>query len=79
MEDQSPAATPEPPPPASAPQRNGCLTAFLVLVGAILLLPGLCTMAFSRGGISDPIALIALLVALGGFALIALALLRTGR
>jgi hypothetical protein len=49
MEDPSPAATPEPLPPASAPpQRNGCLTAFLVLVGVILLLPGLCTGFFSR-------------------------------
>jgi hypothetical protein len=28
-----------PPPP---PPRNGCLTAFLILVGLILLLPGVC-------------------------------------
>jgi hypothetical protein len=82
----SPPAAPEPPPiPATAaapPQRNGCLTAFLVLVGVVLLLPGLCTMAFFGGG-SDPtmslIALITFLVALGGMALIAFAVLRTGR
>jgi hypothetical protein len=82
----SPPATPEPPPipaPAAAPpQRNGCLTAFMVLVGLILLLPGLCTMAFFGGG-GDPtmslIALITFIVALGGIALIAFALLRTGR
>jgi hypothetical protein len=81
----SPAA-PEPPPtpsPAAAPpQRNGCLTAFMVLVGLILLLPGLCTMAFyGRGG--DPtmslIALITFLVAVGGIALIVFALRRPGR
>ena len=66
-------------PVAAPPQRNGCLTAFMVLVGVILLLPGLCTMGFSRGGVSDPIALIALVVALGGMALIAFAVLRTGR
>jgi hypothetical protein len=29
-----------PPPPANP--RNGCLTAFLILVGVILLLPGVC-------------------------------------
>ena len=80
----SPPAAPEPPPmpsPAPPAQRNGCLTAFMVLVGLILLLPGLCTMAFYSGG--DPtmsvIALITFLVGLGGIALIAFALLRTGR
>ena len=65
------------------PQRNGCLTAFLVLAGVVLLLPGLCTMAFFRGGLSDPsmslIALITFLVSLGGIALIVFALRRTGR
>ena len=83
----SPPATPEPPPiPApvvAPPQRNGCLTAFLVLVGVVLLLPGLCTMAFLGGGHSDPtmslIALITFLVALGGIALIAFALSRPRR
>jgi len=68
-------------PVAAPPQRNGCLTAFMVLVGVILLLPGLCTMAFFNGN-TDPsmslIALITFLVALGGMALIAFALLRTG-
>ena len=63
------------------PQRNGCLTAFLVLAGVVL--PGLCTMAFFRGGLSDPsmslIALITFLVSLGGIALIVFALRRTGR
>jgi len=29
-------------PPPSANPRNGCLTAFLLLVGVILLLPGAC-------------------------------------
>ena len=54
----------------------------MVLVGVVLLLPGLCTVAFFRSG-SDPtmslIALITFLVALAGIALIAFALLRTGR
>jgi uncharacterized RDD family membrane protein YckC len=82
-----PPGTPEPPPiPArvgAPPQRNGCLTAFLVLVGVLLLLPGVCTMAFMSGGGSDPtmslIALITFLVAVGGIALIAFALQRKGR
>lgn len=87
MENPSPpAARPEPPPipapTAAPPPPSGCLTAFMVLGGVVLLLPGLCTMAFFRGG-SDPtmslIALITFLVALGGIALIAFALLRTGR
>jgi hypothetical protein len=29
-------------PPSSTTPRNGCLTAFLILVGVILLLPGVC-------------------------------------
>jgi hypothetical protein len=81
-----PPAAPEPPPisapTAAPPQRNGCLTAFLVLVGAVLLLPGLCTMAFI-GGHFDPtmslIALITFLIALGGIALIVFALRRPSR
>lgn len=37
---------PEPPPgpPAPPERRNGCLTAFMALVGIILLLPGLCAL-----------------------------------
>jgi hypothetical protein len=82
-----PPAAPEPPPItgpiAAPPQRNGCLTAFLVLVGVLLLLPGVCTMAFMSGGGSDPtmslIALITFIVAVGGIALIVFALRRPGR
>ena len=41
----------ENPPPASPPTgmpppRSGCLTAFMVLVGIVLLLPGLCAVIF---------------------------------
>jgi hypothetical protein len=43
-----------PPPAATAPaQRNGCLTAFMVLVGIALLLPGLCALIFGVGSIID--------------------------
>jgi hypothetical protein len=34
-------STPPPPPPPPA-QRNGCITALMILMGAILLLPGIC-------------------------------------
>jgi hypothetical protein len=42
--------TPEPPPaPPGVPppaQRNGCLTAIMVIAGLIMLLPGLCSIIF---------------------------------
>ena len=50
----------------------------MVLVGVILLLPGVCTLAFLGGASHDPtmglIALITFLIALGGIALIVFAL-----
>ena len=73
---------PESPPPSPPlpprEQRSGCLTAFMVLAGIILLLPGLCALLF--GGIaltegsfpSDIGSLIALglLIGTGGVMLI---------
>jgi hypothetical protein len=50
---------PQPPPsepngvPPPAP-RNGCLTAFMVIVGIILLLPGLCALIFGVGSLTSP-------------------------
>jgi len=70
---------PRPPDPAG---RNGCVTAILVLVGVVLLLPGFCTIAFFRGGLHQGMGLIALItsvVGLGGLALIVFALARSGR
>ena len=47
-------APPPPPPyeyrPPPTEPRSGCLTAFMILVGCILLLPGLCALLF--GGIA---------------------------
>ena len=34
------------PPPA---QRSGCMTAFMVIAGIVLLLPGLCSLLFGGG------------------------------
>jgi uncharacterized membrane protein YraQ (UPF0718 family) len=39
------------PPP---PPRNGCLTAFMVIVGIVLLLPGLCALIFGIGSLTSP-------------------------
>jgi hypothetical protein len=39
-----------PPPPPPVPQRSGCLVAFMIVAGIILLLPGLCALIF--GGIA---------------------------
>jgi hypothetical protein len=63
------------PPP---PPRNGCLTAFMVVVGIILLLPGLCALVFGVASLTaprsdpgfTPFILIGLLVGVGGIVLI---------
>ena len=46
MPDGSPAL-----PPQRAPERNGCLTALLLLIGIAMLLPGLCSLFFVFGGL----------------------------
>jgi hypothetical protein len=40
-------------PPPLPPQRGGCATAFMVLFGLILLLPGLCAILFGVGGLTE--------------------------
>jgi hypothetical protein len=66
-----PPAPPQlPPPPA---QRSGCLTAFMVVAGLILLLPGLCAAFFGANEFtssgSEPVVtvLVAIGLALGAF------------
>ena len=71
---------PEPtPPPVSPPPQGigGCLSVFLVLVGIVLLLPGICSLIFiglgGLGGGNGSIGglwLLTFLVAAGGIALI---------
>ena len=68
-----------PPPP---PARSGCLTAFMVLAGIILLLPGLCAVLFGGMSITQPqfdsgfapFILLGLLVGAGGVMLIVAAI-----
>jgi len=86
MSDQSPA---QPPPGSSG--RNPFVTALLIFVGIILLLPGLCSLIFvavavSQGGLFDagrsiePMIWqlwgVCLLIGLGGVALIVFAIRR---
>lgn len=71
----------QPPPnrPPEPSQRNGCVTAFMLVAGIILLLPGiLCAMLLSSMGSagSDAITPIVMLVALCGVGLIIWALAR---
>lgn len=88
-----PSPAPNTPPPESYPppspprQRNGCLTAIMVLAGVIMLLPGLCALLF--GGMSltqaridptiTPFVMMGLLVGFGGIALIWVAIKGAGR
>ena len=66
LPDGSPPAPPTPPPPLP-PKRDGCLTAIMVLVGLVLLLPGLCAIIFGVGNLtsSRPDSMVTLLVLLG--------------
>ncbi|PDT70887.1 hypothetical protein [Bradyrhizobium sp. C9] len=48
-----PPAPAQAPPPPLPPQRGGCATAFMVLFGLFLLLPGLCALLFGFGVLSE--------------------------
>ena len=49
LPEQPPASPAVPPPP-----RSGCLTAFMIVFGIILLLPGLCSLIFGFGVLTQP-------------------------
>jgi hypothetical protein len=52
-----PPLTPDPPPmpPPTAPaQRSGWVTALMIIVGIILLLPGLCAVIFGGIALTEP-------------------------
>ena len=73
--DSSPAPPPPQPPP---PERSGCLTAIMILIGIVLLLPGLCALVFGALSLSEPgsaggivpFVVLGLLIGLGGIMLI---------
>jgi hypothetical protein len=64
--------------PLPPPQRDGCLTVLMVLVGIVLLLPGLCALVFGAASLTQsrfdpgfmPFVIIGLLVGFGGIMLI---------
>ena len=72
------------PPP---PPRGGCLTAFMAIVGFILLLPGLCAVIFGGMALTQPhfdsgfmpLIVVGLLVGFGGIMLIRAAIVGRGR
>jgi hypothetical protein len=71
-ESQPPEIPPGPPPREDS---SGCLTAILIVIGIILLLPGLCSLIFVFGGLiktAEDVQFVALLMTIGaaGVALI---------
>ena len=70
--------TSAPPPPPPLPARNGCLTALLIGVGILMLLPGLCAVLILGfdpvHALNDPTTVSALIgffaITAGGIALI---------
>jgi hypothetical protein len=75
-----PTVPPLPPDPSPRPQgMGGCMVAFLVLIGVVLLLPGICSLLFMGASgvkIGADIAglmLLTLAIAAGGIALIVFA------
>jgi hypothetical protein len=51
MSESLPPEIPSGPPPRPREESNGCLTAILIVIGIILLLPGLCSLLFVFGGL----------------------------
>jgi hypothetical protein len=50
----NPDGSPPLPLPPPLPPRSGCLTAVMILVGCILLLPGLCALLFGGIALTEP-------------------------
>jgi hypothetical protein len=76
MSDSPPPESPSGLPPRRPSQEgSGCLTAILIVIGIILLLPGLCSLIFVFGGLvknAEDVQFVALLMMVGaaGVALI---------
>ena len=77
-EPDNPAAPPGLPPVPPAPPRSGWTTAFMIFVGIILLLPGVCALGFGALSLTnsraDPtvtmFVVVGLLIGFGGIMLI---------
>jgi hypothetical protein len=68
MSETQPPEIPPGPLPRPREESNGCLTAILIVIGAILLLPGLCSLIFVFGGFvknAEDVQFVALLMMVG--------------
>jgi hypothetical protein len=67
MSDSRPPELPPPPPlqPRPPEERDGCLTAIMIVIGIILLLPGLCSLFFVFGGLVKNAEDLQFVIALG--------------
>jgi hypothetical protein len=75
MSESQPPEIPPGPPPRPREESSGCLTAILIVIGIILLLPGLCSLIFVFGGLiksAEDVQFVALMMMVGaaGVALI---------
>lgn len=65
MSDSLPPEIPSGSPPRPREESSGCLTAILVVIGIILLLPGLCSLIFVFGGLVKSAEDLQFVIALG--------------
>jgi hypothetical protein len=65
MSESLPPEIPSGPPPRPQEEGNGCLTAILIVIGIILLLPGLCSLLFVFGGLVTSAEDVQFVIALG--------------
>jgi hypothetical protein len=75
MSESQPPEIPPGPPLRPREDNSGCLTAILIVIGIILLLPGLCSLIFVFGGLiksAEDVQFVVLLMMIGaaGVALI---------
>ena len=60
----------DPPPPRSPIGGRGCIIALLIVVGVLLLLPGICSILFIKAGMPNDLASAGLFVSGVGVAMI---------
>jgi hypothetical protein len=65
MSESLPPEIPSGPLPRPQEEGNGCLTAILIVIGIILLLPGLCSLLFVFGGLVTSAEDVQFVIALG--------------
>jgi hypothetical protein len=77
MSDTPPGPTPPPLlPPRQPEQNNGCVTALMGIIGAILLLPGACSLILIFGGMVKTASDVSFAVTLGMLGCLGIAMIR---